>query len=97
MAQRAHAIDRKLLDEPHVAGRRVSVLQLYEQVEGTGRHPAEVANQLDLDVGDVYAALAYYYEHPEEMRDARERRESRRQELGDEIADERPEGISPDH
>ena len=95
MAQQAHPIDHDLMDEPHVAGRRVSVLQLYEQVEGSGRHPADVAEQLDLDVGDVYAALAYYYEHPDEMTAVRNRRSSREARLREEVADERPDGVSP--
>jgi len=95
MAQQAHPIDRELMDEPHVAGRRVSVLQLHAQVDGAGRHPADVADQLDLDVGDVYAALTYYYEHPEEMAEIREARGSRRERLREEIADERPDEVSP--
>jgi uncharacterized protein (DUF433 family) len=95
MAQQAGRIDHDLMDEPHVAGRRVSVLQLYEQVEGSGRHPADVAEQLDLDVGDVYAALAYYYEHLEEMAEIRDIHRSRRDRLREEIAEERPDGVSP--
>lgn len=94
MAHQARPVDHELMDEPHVTGRRVSVLQLYEQVEGAGRHPTDVAADLDLDVGDVYAALAYYYEHPDEMAAVRERRESTRERLEKEIADERPDGVS---
>ena len=96
MARQAHPIDHDLMDEPHVAGRRVSVLQLYEQVEGSGRHPADVAEQLDLDVGDVYAALAYYHEHPDEMTAVRNRRSSREARLREEVADELEPG-SDDH
>lgn len=75
MAQGAHRIAEELMDEPHIAGRRVSVLQLYEAVEGANRHPAEVADQLALDVADVYSALAYYYDHRDEMEAVRARRE----------------------
>jgi hypothetical protein len=71
------------------------VLQLHAQVDRAGRHPADVADQLDLDVGDVYAALTYYYEHPEEMAEIREARGSRRERLREEIADERPDEVSP--
>jgi uncharacterized protein (DUF433 family) len=95
MAQQARPVERELLDEPHVAGRRVSVLQLYEQVEGAGRHPADVAAQLDLAVGDVYAALAYYYEHADEMATIRSERAARRDQIRREITDERPDDISP--
>jgi uncharacterized protein (DUF433 family) len=95
MAQQAHPIDRELMDEPHVAGRRVSVVQLHAQVDGAGRHPTDVAAQLDLDVGDVYAALAYYYEHPDEMAEIRETRDTRQERLRKEIADERPDEVTP--
>jgi hypothetical protein len=33
--------------------------------------PADVADQLDLSLGEVYSALAYYHEHPDEMREVR--------------------------
>ncbi|MEF8886712.1 MAG: DUF433 domain-containing protein [Haloarculaceae archaeon] len=95
MAQRAHRVDHELMDEPHVSGRRISVLQLYEQVGERGRHPGEVAEQLDLDVADVYAALAYYYDHPDEMAAVRKRRDSRQQRLREDVAEERPDGVSP--
>lgn len=61
--------------EPRVAGRRVTVLQLYEQVEGRGLDAETVAERLDVDIADVYRALAYYHEHPQEMHAVRERRE----------------------
>lgn len=95
MAQRVQRIVQELMDEPHVEGRRVSVLQLYEAVEGANRHPVEVADQLALDVGDVYAALAYFYDHREEMEAVRARRDELEETLTAEIERERPEGVSP--
>jgi len=34
-----------------------------------------VANRLDLDIADVYRALAYYHEHPEKMAEIQRERE----------------------
>jgi uncharacterized protein (DUF433 family) len=60
-------------------GTRVSVLHVYEMVvEGDGQ-PAAVADALDLSVGDVYEALAYYYNNPEEMRRQRAREDEARE------------------
>lgn len=78
MAQRAARVvrDEDVMDgEPRVQGTRVTVLHLYEQVEGRGLDPRTVADRHDLDVADVYRALAYYHEHPREMQEIRERRD----------------------
>jgi uncharacterized protein (DUF433 family) len=68
-------IVRDLLDEPHIEGHRVSVRHVHEQVEGRDLAPRTVADRLDLDVADVYRALAYYHDHPEEMHEIEQRRE----------------------
>lgn len=60
--------------EPRIEGRRVTVLRIRDLVEERGLPAAEVAAMHDLDVADVYAALTYFYEHPEEMAAVRERR-----------------------
>jgi uncharacterized protein (DUF433 family) len=83
------------MDEPHVAGRRVSVLQLYERVEGLGLDPHEVADQYDLDVAAVYYALAYYHANPEEMQEIRDQRDATATELREVAARSRPRGVSP--
>ncbi|MFB6233205.1 MAG: DUF433 domain-containing protein [Haloarculaceae archaeon] len=80
MAQRATRIvrDEDVMDgEPRVEGRRVTVLRIRELVEERGLPAREVASMHDLDVADVYAALTYYYEHPEEMESVREHRRER--------------------
>jgi len=59
--------------EPRIAGTRVGILDVYELVSA-GDDPEDVADQLDLSLGQVYAALSSYYEHPEEMRDLRRTR-----------------------
>jgi uncharacterized protein (DUF433 family) len=71
MAEQTHRIvagaDSELHDEPHIAGSRITVRFLHERVEGAGLAPATVADRHNLDVADVYEALAYYHRHPEEM------------------------------
>lgn len=60
--------------EPRIAGRRISVLQIYELVEGRGDSPETVASRYDLDIADVYHALAYYHDNVLEMTEVRQRR-----------------------
>ena len=95
MAEREpRRVARKLMDEPHVAGRRVSVRQVYALVEDRGVGPEAVADRYDLDVADVYHALAYYHDHPREMSDIEAEREAAFEEFRDSI--ERPDGVEPD-
>lgn len=54
--------------------------RIHERVEGRGLRPETVADRLNLDLADVYEALAYYHRYPEEM----ERVEKRRQRVADE-------------
>ena len=64
--------------EPRIRGRRISVRQIAELVEEGDVDPRDVAERYDLDLADVYRALTYYHEHPDEMRAvaaARARRE----------------------
>lgn len=69
--------------KPRVEGRRVGVYFLHERVEGRGLSPQTVADRHDLDVADVYRALAYFHEHPEEMAAIRDERERRLDEAKD--------------
>ena len=64
--------DGVLAGEPRIDGTRVGVLHVYELVVEGDSPPVEIADQLDLSLGEVYSALAYYYEHPEEMRSVRQ-------------------------
>lgn len=68
-------IERELMNEPHIADRRISVLRIYDLVKDGGDSPETVADTFDLDLADVYRALAYYYDHPDEMRAIRDDRE----------------------
>lgn len=59
MAEReSRRVVHGLMDEPHIAGHRVSVRQVYALVEERGVDPETVADRYDLDVADVYHALA---------------------------------------
>ncbi len=76
MSQVASRIVRELHDEPHLEGRRITVLFVKEQVEDRGLEPRTVADRYDLDVADVYRALTYYHDNPEEMRTVEQQRQS---------------------
>lgn len=69
-------IVQELHDEPHLEGRRITVLCIKKQVEERGLDPRTVADRNDLDVADVYRALTYYHDHPGEMRRIERERQS---------------------
>jgi uncharacterized protein (DUF433 family) len=69
--------------EPRLDGTRIGVLDVYELVVEGDHSPADVADQLNLSLGEVYTALAYYHEHPEEMRTVRRDREAADADLAD--------------
>jgi uncharacterized protein (DUF433 family) len=87
-------IEHELLSEPHIRGRRISVRQVYALVEERGVEPETVADRYDLDVADVYHALAYYHDHPREMRDVAQEREDAIDDFHKSV--ERPDGVDPD-
>lgn len=76
MSQVARRIVREVHDEPHLEGRRITVRFVKEQVEDRELDPRTVADRHDLDVADVYRALTYYHDHPEEMRSLERSRQS---------------------
>lgn len=80
MAVQTHEIvpseESDLHDEPHLAGRRLTVRTLVAAVEDAGIDPREVAERYDLPVADVYRALTYYHDHPEEMARIEEERQA---------------------
>jgi uncharacterized protein (DUF433 family) len=69
--------DSEIHDEPHLEGRRITVRQIVERVEDAGLVAETVADQYDLALADVYRALTYYYDHPEEMAAVERRRAER--------------------
>ena len=86
-------ITRDLMNEPHVRDRRISVRQIYALVTERGEEPEAVADRFDLDVADVYHALAYYHDHPREMRDVESEREAEFEATRNAI--DRPDGVEP--
>ena len=75
MSQQSARIVQEIHDEPHIEGSRITVRHVYERVHGRGLRPETVAERYNLDIADVYHALAYYHEHPEEMREVERRRD----------------------
>lgn len=55
---------------PRIHGRRITVQDIAIWHERLGKSPDEIAAEYDLTLGDVHAALAYYFDHREEI-DAR--------------------------
>ena len=75
MSQQSARIVQKVHDEPHIQGSRITVRHVYKRVHGRGLRPETVAERYNLDIADVYHALAYYHEHPEQMREVERRRD----------------------
>ena len=75
MAQQSSRIVREVHDEPHIEGSRITVRHIYERVHGRGLRAETVAERHNLDIADVYHALAYYHDHPEEMQEVEAQRE----------------------
>lgn len=74
MSRQSARITQELHDEPHIVGSRITVHFVHERVEGRGLDPETVAERHDLELADVYHALAYYHDHPEEMAAVERRR-----------------------
>lgn len=75
MTQQSSRIVREVHDEPHIEGSRITVRHIYERVHGRGLRPETVAERHNLDIADVYHALAYYHDHPKEMQEVEAQRE----------------------
>lgn len=87
-------IAHDLMSEPHIRGRRMSVRQVSALIEDHGESPEAIADRYDLDVADVYHAMAYYHDHPREMQAVEDEREVAIRDFRESI--DRPEGIDPD-
>ena len=81
--------ESEIHDEPHIRDRRITVSHVHALVEERGLDAQTVADRFDLTASNVYHALAYYHDHPEEMRVVKEHR----RELH-EAAEENPETIT---
>lgn len=70
--------------EPCIEGTRIGVHHVYDLAVGDDRSPADAAEQLDISLAEVHAALAYYYDNPEEMEQLRREHERARERLAEE-------------
>jgi uncharacterized protein (DUF433 family) len=53
--------------KPRIAGRRITVQNIVIWHEHMGYSIDEIATQYDLTLAEIYAALAYYYDHKPEI------------------------------
>lgn len=53
--------------KPRISGRRITVQNIVIWHERMGKSVDEVAAEYDLTLADVYAALAYYFDHRDEI------------------------------
>lgn len=67
--------DSEIHNEPHIEGSRVTVRDVYVRVEHRSLSPERVAERYNLDIADVYEALAYYHNNPEDMQEVEKRHE----------------------
>jgi uncharacterized protein (DUF433 family) len=53
--------------KPRIAGHRITVQNIAIWHERMGKSADEIAAEYDLTLADVYAALAYYFDHRDEI------------------------------
>ena len=53
--------------KPRIAGRRITVANIAIWHERLGKSADDIATEYDLTLGDVHAALAYYFDHHAEI------------------------------
>lgn len=61
--------------KPHIAGRRITVQNVVLWHERLGMNADEIAAEHDLTLADIHAALAYYFDHRQELDQAIEESE----------------------
>lgn len=86
MAELATGIDQdpeKQGGEPCIADTRIPVRRVGHLVEREAYSPQEVAEHYDIRLSDVYRALAYYYDHPDEMETYDQRDRDRERQAAD--------------
>lgn len=52
---------------PHIAGTRITVADIVIMHLRLGQSLEEIAGKYNLDLADLYAAMAYYYDHRSEI------------------------------
>jgi uncharacterized protein (DUF433 family) len=56
--------------KPRIAGHRITVQDVVIWHERMGKSVDEIAAEHELEISDIYAALAYYFDHRAEIDDA---------------------------
>ena len=67
--------------KPRIAGHRITVQNIVIWHERMGKSADEICVEYDLTLGDVYAALAYYFDHRDEIDQSLEESEAFIEEL----------------
>jgi uncharacterized protein (DUF433 family) len=62
--------------EPRIAGHRITVRNIAVWHERLGKSVDEICSEYDLTLADVYAALAYYFDHREAIDSVIEKRQA---------------------
>lgn len=79
--------------KPRIAGRRIAVEHIVVWHEWMGKSADEIASEYDLTLADIYAALAYYYDH----REAIDQSIQDSQEFVDQMRQQNPSKLSSRH
>ncbi|AUB80568.1 hypothetical protein THSYN_06120 [Candidatus Thiodictyon syntrophicum] len=53
--------------EPHIAGHRIKVRDIAVWHEQLGMSADQIGAEYDLDLAEFYSALAYYFDHREDL------------------------------
>lgn len=53
--------------KPHIKGHRISVQNIIIWHERMGKSVDEIANDYNLSLAEIYAALSYYFDHQSEI------------------------------
>jgi len=61
--------------KPRIAGHRITVQNIVIWYDRMGKSADEIATEYDLELADIHAALAYYFDHRAEIDKAIEERD----------------------
>lgn len=69
-------VEGQLEREPHISGTRITVQRVGALNEKRSLQPETIADRLEIGLDAVTAALSYYYEHFERMRNIQDKRKA---------------------
>ncbi|MEO1288310.1 MAG: DUF433 domain-containing protein [Chloroflexota bacterium] len=79
--------DTKLGGKPHIAGTRMSVHQIAILHKSSDWSVERIADEFELTQAQIYAALAYYYDHQTQIDDETMDDDVKTKELGQPLTD----------